>query len=309
MPTGVRPFSKVYDPRPHQAWVNSIICDRFDGIYPVIQPLNLVYVLVRLFRALSLFDQLGLDTLVVASYWLAANASFVSTVQEGWDITADIGIAKPTLDDYLRVRKKHDRVLIDVSLHKDADKVDDLLINHILSKAFSFILMRQTLVLGHNLHCDTVAKFINAGTNLVCVATGTNIEKALIGSQGLKRPSQCLIWTCWEAKRGQGPLFEPDGSHYDDPEGWASKLDNLVEVDCLTLDADKTFVNVQNELSAEERINAIKFFSKRNGHLQRVYQGELSSDEDTNQDVFGLYESQYGSIEKPAALLFLLALK
>ena len=88
---------------------------------------------------MSLFDQLGLDTLVVASYWLAANASFVSTVQEGWDITADIGIAKPTLDDYLRVRKKHDRVLIDVSLHKDADKVDDLLINHILSKKSSLI--------------------------------------------------------------------------------------------------------------------------------------------------------------------------
>jgi len=304
--TGVRPFSKVYDPRPHQAWVNSIICDRFDGIYPVIQPLNLAPRFGKTLQALSLFDQLGLDTLVVASYWLAANASFVSTVQEGWDITADIGIAKPTLDDYLRVRKKHDRVLIDVSLHKDADKVDDLLINHILSKKSSLIYIDEAdFGAWTQSSRDTAAKFINAGTNLVCVATGTNIEKALIGSQGVETPITVSYLDMLEAKRGQGPLFEPDGFCCDDPEGWASKLDNLVEVDCLTLDADKTFVNVQNELSAEERINAIKFFSKRNGHLQREFIKRELCDEDTNQDVFGLYESQYGSIEKPAALLFL----
>ena len=71
--------------------------------------------------------------------------------------------------------------------------------------------MRQTLVLGHNLHCDTAAKFINAGTNLVCVATGTNIEKALIGSQGVETPITVSYLDMLEAKRGQGPLFEPDG--------------------------------------------------------------------------------------------------
>ena len=70
------------------------------------------------------------------------------------------------------------------------------------------------------------------------------------------------------------------------------------------MDANQTFVNVQNELSAEERINTIKMFSKRNGHLQREFIKRELCDVDTNQDVFGLYESQYGSIEKPAVMLF-----
>ena len=108
-----------------------------------------------------------------------------------------------------------------------------------------------------------------------------------------------------EAKRCKGPLFEPGGFCSDDPEGWASKLHNLVDVDPLTLDANQTFVNVQNELSAEERLNTIKMFSKRNGHLQREFIKRELCDEDTNQDVFGLYESQYGSIEKPAVMLFI----
>ena len=303
--TGVRPFSKVYDPRPHQVWVNSIICDRFDGTRTVTQPLNLAPRFGKTLQALSLFDQVGLDTLVVASYWLAANSSFVSTVQEGWDITADIGIAKPILEDYLRVKGKYARVLIDVSLHKDAAKVDTRLIDELSKKSSLIYIDEADYGAWTESSRDTAAKFVNAGTNLVCVATGTNIEKALIGSRQVEMPITVSYMDMIEAKRRKGPLFEPGGFCSDDPEGWASKLHNLVEVDCLTLDANKTFVDVQNELSEEERLNMVKFFSKRNGHLQREFIKRELCDEDTNQDVFGLYESEYGSIEKPAAMLFI----
>ena len=303
--TGVRPFNKVYDPRPHQAWVNSIICDRFDGTRTVTQPLNLAPRFGKTLQALSLFDQLGVDTLVVASYWLAANSSFVETVKKGWDITADIGIAKPTLEDYLQVKEKYARVLIDVSLHKDVEKVDARLINELSKKSSLIYIDEADYGAWTESSRDTAAKFVNAGTNLVCVATGTNIEKALIGSRQVEMPITVSYMDMLEAKRCKGPLFEPGGFCSDDPEGWASKLHNLVDVDPLTLDANQTFVNVQNELSAEERLNTIKMFSKRNGHLQREFIKRELCDEDTNQDVFGLYESQYGSIEKPAVMLFI----
>jgi hypothetical protein len=302
---GVVKVNKYFDPRPHQAWVNSVILSRFDGTRTVTQPLNLAPRFGKTLQALSLFKDSGLEVMIVAAHWLAANNSFVSAVNERFDITADIVVIKPEYEEFKKAISQGKRVLIDLSLHTDAEKIDPVLISALSVYKKLIIIDEADFGAWTSSSRETASQFINSGINLVCVATGTNIEKALIGSHEVEVPITVSYLDLLEAKRCKGPLFEPGGFCCDDPQSWASKLDNLVEVDCLTLDANQTFIDLHNNLSKEDRPNMVKFFSKRNGHLQREFIKRELCDEDTNQDVFGLYESEYGSIEKPAVMLFI----
>ena len=114
--TGIRPFSKQYNPRPHQKWVNQQILNRFDGSKTIIQPLNLAARFGKTLQALSLFKDSNLKVMVVAGFWLAANESFVKTIKEGFDITSDVAIIKPDYEQFKNAIAKGQRVLIDLSL-------------------------------------------------------------------------------------------------------------------------------------------------------------------------------------------------
>ena len=102
--------------------------DRFDGSRTVIQPLNLCARFGKTLQALSLFKDSGLQVMIVAAHWLAANESFVDTVNKRYDIAADIAVIKPVYEEFKAAIDKGQRVLIDVSLHKDAADVDQKLI-------------------------------------------------------------------------------------------------------------------------------------------------------------------------------------
>ena len=92
--SGAVTIEKYFTPRPHQAWVNQEILNRFDGSYTVIQPLNLAARFGKTLQALSLFKESGLEVMVVAAHWLAANNSFVSTINQRFDIAADVAVIK-----------------------------------------------------------------------------------------------------------------------------------------------------------------------------------------------------------------------
>ena len=62
--------------------------------------------------------------MVMAGYWLAANNSFVSTIEDRFDITSDITVIKPDYQQYVDALASSSRVFIDLSLHTEAEKVD-----------------------------------------------------------------------------------------------------------------------------------------------------------------------------------------
>ena len=80
---GVVRVEKYFSPRPHQAWVNQQILDRFDGTQTIIQPLDLCARFGKTLQALSLFKDSGLQVMIVAGYWLAAiNRSLIQSMSD-----------------------------------------------------------------------------------------------------------------------------------------------------------------------------------------------------------------------------------
>ena len=303
---GVVKVQKYFNPRPHQAWVNQEILNRFDGSYTVIQPLNLCARFGKTLQALSLFKDSGLEVMIVAAHWLAANNSFVSTVNERFDIAADIKVIKPDYQEFKAAIDKGQRVLIDVSLHTDAEQIDPLLIT-VLQEYQSLIYIDEAdFGAWTESSRQTANQFINTNNNLVCVATGTNIDRALIGTRGhIEAPITVAYLDLIEAKRGEGYLFQPDGFCSDNPQQWQDMLSDIVEVDVLSLDAGSDLVDELNDLTDEKRPNMAKVFAKRNSHIQTKIIKSLLFDEDYGADIFGMYAEQYGSIEHPAVMMFI----
>ena len=302
--TGIRPVDKWFKPRPHQAWVNTQILDKFDGSKTVIQPANLCARFGKTLGGLSLFKESGLKVMIVAAHWLSANQSFINTVESKFDITSDITIIKPDYQQYMDAVSKGQRVLIDLSLHTEVDKIDNLLIKE-LSKISSLIYIDEADFGAWTSSCrETASKFIDSGINLVVVATGTNIDRALIGSKGnIEHPITVSYLDLIEAKRGEGHLFEPGGLCYDDPDTWKSRLKDIPEVSVLSLDAGQLLVDELNQLTEEKIPNMAKIFSKRNTHIQRqIVKTLFCDDEGMGEDIFGLYATKWGSIELPAVM-------
>ena len=156
--------------------------------------------------------------MVVASYWLAANESFESTVFQAYDITSDVIVIKPDIDAFKDAISRGKRVIIDVSLHKDAEKIDENLIDLLAEYNKLVYIDEADFGAWKPRSRNNVSPFIEGGNNLVCVATGTNIDRALIGSTGnLQEPIKVSYLDLVEAKRGQGFLFEPGGLCYENP--------------------------------------------------------------------------------------------
>ncbi len=302
--TGIRPVEKWFKPRPHQYWVNTQILDKFDGSKTVIQPANLCARFGKTLGGLSLFKESGLQVMVVAAHWLAANQSFINTVESKFDITSDITIIKPDYDQFKKALSNGQRVLIDVSLHTDADKIDPRLIGALKVHKKLIYIDEADYGAWTSTKRETASKFIDSGINLVVVATGTNIDRALIGSKGnVEYPITVSYLDLIEAKRGEGHLFKPGGLCYDDPDTWTSRLKDIVEVSVVSLDAGQLLVDELNQLTEEKIPNMAKIFSKRNTHIQRQLVKTLfCDDEGMGGDVFGLYATEYGSIEHPAIM-------
>ena len=315
--TGIRPVDKFFAARPHQAWVNAQVLDKFDGTKTVVQPLNLAARFGKTLQGLDLFKKSGLQTMVMAGYWLSANQSFVDTIEKGrFDITSDVTVVKPDYQAYLNAIANGNRVFIDLSLHTDSEKIDERLIN-LLAKSGSFIYVDEAdFGAWTDSSKATLNQFVNAGNNLVVIATGTNIDRALIGmEQEFEYPITVSYVDLIEAKRAEGILFDrtPAGpkeaevlnSIRQNPDEWLKPLQDIVEVACVNLDASDAFVDSQNELSEEERVSMAKLFKKRNAHIQRQLIQHLLCDEDTNEDVFGLYETMFEPVDHPAVMVFI----
>ena len=305
--SGAVTVNKYFTPRPHQAWVNQLVLKRWKNTYnTMIQPLNLCARFGKTLQALSLFKDSGLQVMIVAAHWLAANNSFVSTVNERFDIAADIKVIKPDYQEFKAEIAKGHRVLIDVSLHADAEKIDPQLI--IALQEYQSLIYVDEADFGAWTESSrkTANLFIENGINLVCIATGTNIDRALIGTRGhIEAPITVAYLDLIEAKRGEGYLFQPDGFCADNPQYWQSMLSDIVEVDVLSLDAGEDLVDELNDLTEEKRPNMAKVFAKRNSHIQTKIIKSLLFDEDYGADIFGMYAEQYGSIEHPAVMMFI----
>ena len=304
--SGAVTIEKYFTPRPHQAWVNQEILNRFDGSYTVIQPLNLAARFGKTLQALSLFKESGLEVMVVAAHWLAANNSFVSTINQRFDIAADVAVIKPDYQQFKAAIDKGQRVMIDVSLHTDAEKIDPMLLGALNVYKKLIYIDEADFGAWTKSSRETAAQFINSGINLVCVATGTNIDRALIGTKGhIEPPITVSYLDLIEAKRGEGYFFQPDGFCADNPKHWQDTLSDIVDIAVLNLDADKDLVDEFNALSSALRPNMAKIFAKRNSHIQRKIILSLLFDEDFNADVFGMYNTQFEGIEHPAVMLFI----
>ena len=305
--TGIRRVEKFFSPRPHQAWVNQLILKRWKNTYnTMIQPLNLCARFGKTLEALSLFKDSGLQVMIVAAHWLAANQSFINTVEQKFDITSDIAVIKPDYQEFKAAIDKGQRVLIDVSLHTEAEKIDPQLITALQEYQSLIYIDEADFGAWTESSRQTANQFINTNDNLVCVATGTNIDRALIGTRGhIEEPITVAYLDLIEAKRGEGYLFQPDGFCSDNPQQWQDMLSDIVEVDVLSLDAGKDLVDELNDLTDEKRPNMAKVFAKRNSHIQTKIIKSLLFDEDYGADIFGMYAEEYGSIEHPAVMMFI----
>ena len=304
--TGVRPVELFFDPRPHQAYVNQQILNRFNGDSTIIQPLNLCARFGKTLQGLSLFKDSGLEVMVVAGHWLAANQSFINTVEQKFDITSDIAVIKPDYQQFKDAIDKGQRVLIDLSLHTEVESIDPKLIGALAVYKSLIYIDEADFGAWTESSRKTANLFIENSINLVCVATGTNIDRALIGTRGhIEPPITVSYLDLIEAKRGEGYLFQPGGFCSDNPQEWQDKLSNIVEVGVLNLDAGEDLVNELNELTDEKRPNMAKIFSSRNDHIQRKIIKSLLVDDEYGADIFGLYSTEYGSIDHPAVMLFI----
>ena len=304
--TGIRRVEKFFSPRPHQAWVNAEILKRWDGSQTIIQPLNLAARFGKTLQALSLFKDSGLEVMVVAAHWLAANESFVKTVNARFDIAADITVVKPDYDAFKAAIAKGGRVLIDVSLHKDASDIDPRLVAALSVYKKIVYIDEADYGAWKEGKRETAAQFIEPGINLVCVATGTNIDRALIGTKGqIEAPITVAYLDLVEAKRGEGYLFQPGGFCSDDPQKWMNTLSDIVDVGVLNLGIETELKDELDALTDERRPNMPKIFAKRNSHLQRRMIQTLLFDELFGADVFGMFNTRYEPIEHPAAMMFI----
>ena len=196
--------------------------------------------------------------------------------------------------------------MIDVSLHTDAEKIDPMLLGALNVYKKLIYIDEADFGAWTKSSRETAAQFINSGINLVCVATGTNIDRALIGTKGhIEPPITVSYLDLIEAKRGEGYFFQPDGFCADNPKHWQDTLSDIVDIAVLNLDADKDLVDEFNALSSALRPNMAKIFAKRNSHIQRKIILSLLFDEDFNADVFGMYNTQFEGIEHPAVMLFI----
>ena len=265
-------IKSIYIPRTLQTQAAEKVISLWKG-ETIIIPLAIDPRLGKDYTQLDIFYRSGLRIMISPGGWLGANSSIVETIEERSQITADITTISPDPDRLLNIFNKGRRVHIDWSLHGDNDNIDPRFFE-ILKEWDAYIACDEA---DHTLWTENkrpkLYEFINSGNNLVTLATGTNIERALIGLKGkVHAPIKQTYLDALELKRNGDPTYQ-----------------NFVEIGCLNLDANQAFIDDQNDLSDGERLSMKKLFKPRNSHIQRTWVKQNIFDEDYGDDIFGVY--------------------
>ena len=260
-----------YTPRTLQTQAAEEVVSRWEG-ETIIIPLAIDPRMGKNLTQLDTFYRSGLRIMISPGGWLSANSSIVETIKRRSQITADITTIPPDPDRLLDILNNGGRAHIDWSLHGDNDNIDPRFFK-ILKEWDAYIACDEA---DHTIWTEDkrpkLYEFINCGNNLVTVATGTNIERALIGLKGtVYPPIQQTYLDGLELKRKGDPTYK-----------------DFVEIGCLNLDAKKAFIDDQNALCDEERLNMEKLFKPRNSHVQRTWVKQNIFDEDYGDDLFAV---------------------
>ena len=289
---GVYKVKTRYNPRTLQTQAAEKVASLWNG-ETIINPLAIDPRLGKDYTQLDIFYRSGLRIMISPGGWLSANASIVKTIKERSHITADITTISPDPNELLDILNKGGRVHIDWSLHGDNDNIDPRFFE-ILKEWDAYIACDEA---DHTIWTENkrpkLYEFINSGNNLVTIATGTNIERALIGLKGtVYPPIQQTYLDALELKRNGDSTYQ-----------------NFVEIACLNLDANQAFIDDQNALSSEKRLNMKKLFKPRNSHVQRTWVKQNIFDDDCGDDLFGVYLRTAASLgyimpEHPAGMVW-----
>jgi hypothetical protein len=274
-------FKRTFVPRSPQLEVTDKILSRWNG-ETIVQPLDLCPRFGKTLFGLHLFNELGFDNLITASYVLTANESFVEEIEKKFDITSDITVIPPSYDEYVKVGGRR---MIDVSLH--ANEVDERLISELSGSNSLIIVDEADFGSWTSKSREVLNQFIQAGNNVVLLATGTNIEKAMIGAHNALTPIKFSYLNLIERKRSGDPT-----------------LQDIVEVSTLTLDASPSWIESMGELDDDKRPNMLKLLSRSNSHTTREVLNQLFSQDHPN-NVLNLYEGEFGGVEKPVIMMFI----
>ncbi len=276
-----------YIPRTLQTKVSEEVCNLWNG-NTIIQPLDLCPRFGKDFTHLDVFKRSGFRVMIIASYWLGSNESLIKTVNERLDVSADIEVIKPNYDLYVKALREGKRVLIDVSLHVDSDKIDSRLLD-VLKEEDALIVVDEA---DYGAWTDTsrsiLHQYSECGNNLVLLSTGSNIERAMIGAKGdIQTPIRYTYADLITLKKQGDETYK-----------------ELVEVTCYNLDATQAFIDEQNNMLPEDRLNMKKLFDKRNTHVQREFKKQVLFDKERGNDVFGIYSRHWGQIDHPAVMVW-----
>ena len=276
-----------YIPRTLQTKVSEEVCNLWSG-NTIIQPLDLCPRFGKDFTHLDIFQRLQFRVMVIASYWLGSNESLIKTVNRRLDISGDIEVIKPEYDLYVKALSEGKRVLIDVSLHVDSDKIDSRLLDVIKEEDSLIVVDEADFGAWTDTSRSILQQYTDCGNNLVLLSTGSNIERAMIGAKGdIQTPIRYTYADLITLKKQGDETYK-----------------DLVEVTCYNLDATQAFIDEQNNMLPEDRLNMKKLFDKRNTHVQREFKKQVLFDKERGNDVFGIYSRHWGLIDHPAVMVW-----
>ena len=276
-----------YTPRTLQTKVSEEVCNLWNG-NTIIQPLDLCPRFGKDFTHLDVFKRSGFRVMIIASYWLGSNESLIKTVKKRLDVSADIEVIKPNYDLYVKALREGKRVLIDVSLHVDSDKIDGQLLDALKEEDALIVVDEADFGAWTETSRSILQQYTQCGNNLVLLSTGSNIERAMIGAKGdIQTPIRYTYADLIALKK------EGDETYKD-----------LVEITCYNLDATPAFIDEQNNMLPEDRLNMTKLCDKRNVHVQREFKKQVLFDKERGNDVFGIYSRHWGQIDHPAVMVW-----
>ncbi len=276
-----------YTPRTLQTKVSKEVCNRWNG-KTIIQPLDLCPRFGKDFTHLDIFQRSGLRVMIIASYWLSSNNSLIETVNERLDISADIEVIKPDYDLYVKALSEGKRVLIDVSLHVDSDNIDNRLLDVLKEEDALIVVDEADYGAWTDISRSRLQEYSQCGNNLILLSTGSNIDRAMIGAKGdIQTPIRYTYADLISLKKEGDETYK-----------------NFVEITCYNLDATPKFIDEQNNMLPEDRLNMTKLFDKRNAHALREFKKQVLFDKERGNDVFGIYSRHWGQIDHPTVMVW-----
>lgn len=327
-------YDNVYYARPHSAWVNAQIMDKYNAASTsVIIAADLAPRFGKTLTALDLFRQFIGDTssgtMIVSAHWLSSHNSFEKLIQKKYDIAEDIeyisvksGCLAEAVDRYKVARTAGKKVLLALSLHVDSENLEnyDALIQEINEP--SFIFQDEADFGAHTERSRAVLKpFVNNGyKNLMVLGTGSNIGRACLGSNEYNAQFHGPIVVDYvdllNAKHGQGHLFDPafiGSGPYErsvlaeirsNKEVYVNRLKDVTELHYAHLQLSKDVINTLSVANPEVVPTMSKLFENRNiaqgkSFLKCVFGDECAGEinfENMNAQIRGGWQTDFPTI-------------